>query len=156
MGRTEHFHDPHSPRPNRIVPAAVAMVLDDERRLLLVQRSDNGLWAPPGGTQDVGETLARTAERETFEETGYRVRVTGLIGIYTDPNHVIAYDDGEVRQQFAVSFRAKLLSGELATSDETPNVQWVGADELATLPMHESIRLRVDHALEQRDEPYIG
>jgi 8-oxo-dGTP pyrophosphatase MutT (NUDIX family) len=156
MGRTEHYHDPNAPRPNNIVPAAVAFVQDDHGRILLVQRSDNGLWAPPGGTQDVGERLADTAERETFEETGYRVRIVDLIGVYSDPDHVIAYDDGEVRQQFAISFRAELVGGDLATSAESPKVEWVAADELDTHPMHPSIRMRIDHGLERRNTPYIG
>lgn len=156
MGRTEHYHDPDGPRPNRIVPAAVAFVQDEHDRVLLVQRSDNGLWALPGGTQDVGEFLATTAERETLEETGYRVKVVDLIGVYSDPDHVIAYDDGEVRQQFAISFRAEPISGGLATSQETPDVKWVAPDELDAHPMHPSIRLRVDHGLARRDKPYIG
>ncbi|GAB7190958.1 NUDIX domain-containing protein [Kineococcus sp. NUM-3379] len=156
MGRTEYFHDPVGPRPNRIVTAATAFVLDERERVLMIQRSDNGLWALPGGTQDVGERIATTAERETREETGYEVRVTGLIGVYSDPGHVIAYDDGEVRQQFALSFRAELLGGELQRSDESPDVRWVADNQLNDLPMHPSIRLRVDHGFEDRDEPYIG
>jgi 8-oxo-dGTP pyrophosphatase MutT (NUDIX family) len=156
MGRTEHYHDPEAPRANSIVPAAVAFVQDDEGRVLLVQRSDNGLWAPPGGTQDVGEQLARTAERETLEETGYRVHVVDLIGVYSDPDHVIAYDAGEVRQQFAISFRAELLGGEMETSTETPNVAWVAPDEVRSYPMDQSIRMRMDHGLERREKPYIG
>jgi 8-oxo-dGTP pyrophosphatase MutT (NUDIX family) len=156
MGRTEHYHDPNAPRPNRIVPAAVAFVQDNLGRVLLVQRSDNGLWAPPGGTQDVGERLADAAERETFEETGYRVRVVDLIGVYSDPDHVIAYDDGEVRQQFAISFRAELVGGDLAPSAESPNVEWVAADELDAHPMHPSIRMRIEHGLEFGGSPYIG
>jgi 8-oxo-dGTP pyrophosphatase MutT (NUDIX family) len=156
MGRTEHYHDPNAPRPNRIVPAAVVFVRDDLGRVLLIQRSDNGLWAPPGGTQDVGERLVETAEREVLEETGYQVRVVDLIGIYSDPNHVIAYDDGEVRQQFAVSFRADLVGGSLAESPETPNVQWVAPEELDDHPMHPSIRMRVEHGFEDRAKPYLG
>lgn len=156
MGRTEHFHDPNGPRPNRIVTAATAFVQDGAGRVLLIHRSDNGLWALPGGGQDVGEYIATTAERETHEETGYRVTVTGFIGVYSDPGHVIAYDDGEVRQQFALSFRAALDGGELATSDETPNVRWVAPEELDDLPMHPSVRLRVDHGLAHAPTPYIG
>lgn len=156
MGRTEHYHDLNAPRPNRIVPAAVAFVQDERGRVLLIQRSDNGLWALPGGTQDVGERLFETAEREVLEETGYRVKVVDLIGIYSDPDHVIAYDDGEVRQQFAVSFRAELLGGTLAESDESPQVGWVEADDLDAHPMHPSIRMRVEHGLEHRGKPYLG
>jgi 8-oxo-dGTP pyrophosphatase MutT (NUDIX family) len=156
MGRTEHYNDPDAPRPNRIVPAAVAFVQDDAGRVLLIQRSDNGFWALPGGTQDVGERLAQTAEREVREETGYDVRVVDLIGIYSDPHHVIAYDDGEVRQQFAISFRCELVGGTLATSSESPTVRWVAPSQLDDHPMHPSIRLRVDHGLERRARPYIG
>jgi 8-oxo-dGTP pyrophosphatase MutT (NUDIX family) len=156
MGRTEHYHDPDAPRPNRIVPAAVAFVQDARGRVLLIQRSDNGLWALPGGTQDAGEHIAVTAERETLEETGYRVKVVELIGVYSDPDHVIAYDDGEVRQQFAISFRAELEGGDAATSEETPNVAWVAPDEFDSHPMHSSIRRRVDHGLAHLDKPYIG
>lgn len=156
MGRTEHYNDPDAPRPNNIVPAAVAFVQDDQDRVLLVQRSDNGLWALPGGTQDVGERIETTAEREVLEETGYRVRVVDLIGIYSDPNHVIAYDDGEVRQQFAISFRAELVGGALAKSPETPDVEWVAPDDLDAHPMHPSIRLRVEHGLANGAKPYLG
>ncbi|GAA4972538.1 hypothetical protein GCM10023225_12610 [Kineococcus glutinatus] len=84
------------------------------------------------------------------------MRVTGLIGVYSDPDHVIAYDDGEVRQQFALSFSAELLGGELERSDESPDIRWVADNELDELPMHPSIRLRVDHGFEDRAEPDIG
>lgn len=156
MGRTEYMDDPNAPKANSIVPAATAFVQNGEGHVLLIQRSDNGLWAMPGGTQDVGETIAGTAERETFEETGYRVRVTTLIGVYSDPGNVIAYDDGEVRQQFALCFRAQLQGGEMARSDESPDVRWVSADELDDMPIHPSVRLRISHGLANLLTPYIG
>ena len=156
MGRTEHYHDPDAPTPNSIVVAATAFVQDDQGRILLIQRSDNGLWALPGGVQEVGEYIAQTAERETREETGYDVRVTGLIGVYSDPHHVIAYDDGEVRQQFALLFRAELVGGSLSESDETPQVRWVPPEELDSVSMHPSIRLRVDRGLADDPTAYVG
>jgi len=156
MARTEYYRDPDAPRANRIVVAAVAFVQDSDGRVLLIQRSDNDLWALPGGAQDVGETVSAAAERETLEETGYRVTVTDLIGVYSDPQHVIAYDDGEVRQQFALSFRADLVDGQLATSDETPNVAWVSRCDLDRYRIHPSIRLRIEHGFEHRDMPYLG
>lgn len=156
MPRTEHNDDPDSPHPNRIVPAAVALVQDEHGCVLLIQRSDNGLWALPGGTQDVGERIAQTAERETLEETGYRIKVVGLVGIYSDPSHVIAYGDGEVRQQFAITFRAEVIGGEDTASPETPDVRWVSPEDLDAYSMHPSIRLRLDHGLARRSEPYIG
>ncbi|RNL77642.1 NUDIX domain-containing protein [Nocardioides marmorisolisilvae] len=156
MGRREYYDDPAAPPANSLVPAATVFVQDDAGRVLLVQRSDNGLWALPGGGMEIGETLSGAAEREVLEETGYRVRVVDVVGIYSDPKHVIAYDDGEVRQQFAVSFRAELLGGSLGTSGETPRTGWFDKSEIADLAMHDSSRLRVRHGMSRSSQPYLG
>jgi ADP-ribose pyrophosphatase YjhB (NUDIX family) len=133
-----------------------AFVLDDQDRVLLIRRTDNGLWALPGGAQDFGEYIAETVARETLEETGVEVEATGIVGVYTYPNHLIEFSNGEVRQQFSLCFRARYLGGELATSDESSEVRWVSRDELDSLPIHPSMRLRIDHRYERRAEPYIG
>ena len=156
MPRRDYYNDPDAPAPNRIVVATNAFVQDQQGRVLLIQRSDNGMWALPGGGQDLGETVAQCAERETLEETGYRVRVTGIVGIYSDPAHVIAYDDGEVRQEFALCFHAEVVDGTLRTSSETPSVAWVAADQLDNHQMQPWIRQRVDHGFQQAGNPHIG
>jgi 8-oxo-dGTP pyrophosphatase MutT (NUDIX family) len=156
MGRIDFFHQPGAPLANVIVVAALVVVRDEAGRVLLVERSDTGRWAPPGGAQEVGERVAAAAEREAFEETGYQVRVTELSGVYSDPDHVIAYDDGEVRQEFALCFRADLVSGSSVPSNETKRVEWVRPEDLDDHPMDEWIRLRVDHALAPRSSAYIG
>ncbi|MFI6758809.1 NUDIX hydrolase [Micromonospora sp. NPDC050417] len=156
MARTEHFHDPHAPKPNSIVVAVTAFVLDGQGRVLLIQRTDNGLWALPGGAQDVGESIAQTVVRETREETGIDVEVTGMVGIYTDPNHVIAYSDGEVRQQFSICFRARYLTGQPTESDESSSVEWTEQQALDELNIHPSMRLRIDHGYANLPQPYIG
>lgn len=51
-------------------------------QILLIQRTDNGLWAMPGGLADVGETIAETAVRELWEEAGVRGSATRLVGIW--------------------------------------------------------------------------
>ena len=105
MSRRDYYDDPDAPKPNSIVPAVTAVVEDDQGRVLLIHRVDNDRWALPGGQVEVGERVAETVVREVREETGIEVEVLGLTGVYSDPKHVIAYDDGEVRQQFALSFR---------------------------------------------------
>ncbi|MEV6488561.1 NUDIX domain-containing protein [Actinoplanes sp. NPDC051633] len=156
MARTEYLDDPDAPKANSIVVAATVFVVDDHDRVLMIRRTDNGLWAIPGGAQDFGEYIANTAVRETREESGIDVEVTGIIGIYTNPNHVMAYSNGEVRQQFSICFRAQYLSGELTPSGESSEVRWVTRDQLDGLPIHPSMRLRIDHGYQQRPAPYIG
>lgn len=156
MARTEYYNDPAAPEPNSIVVATTAFVLDDTDRVLLIQRSDNGLWSIPGGAQDFGEYIAETAVRETREETGIEIEVVGLVGIYTNPNHVMAYTDGEVRQQFSICFRGRPVEGQLRTSSESRQVRWVSKEELEGLDIHPSMRLRITHGYAKSVEPYIG
>lgn len=156
MARTEHFNNPNAPKPNSIVAAVTVFVQDAQGRVLLIQRTDNRLWALPGGAQDFGEYIADTAVREVREETGITVEVTDLVGIYTNPNHVVEYSDGEVRQQFSICFRGRYASGEPTTSDESSEVRWTAKNELDGLPIHPSMRLRIDHGYERRSDPYIG
>ncbi|MFG2909581.1 NUDIX domain-containing protein [Kitasatospora sp. NPDC048286] len=156
MARTEYYDDPDAPKPNRLVVAASAVVTDEAGRILLQRRVDNGLYALPGGTMDLGESLPATAAREVFEETGLEVEITGLVGTYTDPRHVIAYSDGEVRQQFNVCFTARVTGGALRISDESTDLRFVLPEEIADLPMHHTQQLRLRHFLEQRTSPYLG
>ncbi|WP_038841256.1 NUDIX hydrolase [Salinispora arenicola] len=156
MARTEHYHDPNAPRANSIVVAVSIYVRDEHGRVLLIQRTDNGLWSLPGGGQEIGESVAGTAVRETREETGIRVEVTGIVGVYSDPGHVVAYSDGEIRQQFSLCFRAVPVSGTPTPSDESRDVRWVARDELAVYDVHPSTLLRITHGYEERPQPYIG
>jgi ADP-ribose pyrophosphatase YjhB (NUDIX family) len=64
------------------IPVVDAAVFDDERRLLLIQRADNQLWAMPGGAIDMGEIPADAAAREVAEETGLVVEATELVGVW--------------------------------------------------------------------------
>ncbi|MEW5353520.1 NUDIX hydrolase [Streptomyces sp. 16-176A] len=156
MARTEYYDDPEAPKPNSLVVAASAVVTDEQGRILLQRRRDNDLWALPGGGMEMDDSLPGAAVREVKEETGLDVEITGLVGTYTDPRHVIAYTDGEVRRQFNVCFTARITGGELAISDESTELRFVDPQELESLPMHHTQRLRLRHFLEHRPEPYLG
>jgi ADP-ribose pyrophosphatase YjhB (NUDIX family) len=156
VARTDHYHDPKAPKATNIVVAVSAFVQDERGRLLMIRRTDNDLYSIPGGAQDVGETIGQAVIREVKEETGIDVEPTGIIGVYSDPKHVIAYTDGEVRQQFSICFRARPVGGGLRTSNESSEVHWVSREDLDALNIHPSIRLRIDHGFEVRSTPYFA
>ncbi|MFJ6780757.1 NUDIX hydrolase [Streptomyces yangpuensis] len=144
MPRRDYEDDPNAPVANSLVPAASAIVVDDDGRVLLQRRTDNGMWALPGGRMEVGESIGDCAVRETLEETGIAVEVVGIVGTYTNPGHVFAYEDGEVRQEFSICLLAQPTGGSLRTSDESFEVAWFAPEETDALQMVPSIRKRID------------
>jgi ADP-ribose pyrophosphatase YjhB (NUDIX family) len=153
----DYYDDPDAPPANSVVPSANVVVVNDAGQLLLIRRTDNDNWALPGGAMDLGESLVDTARRETEEETGIQVEITGLVGIYTDPRHVILYtSNGEVRQEFSIVFTARPIGGEPTPSSESREVHWVDPDQVTSLTMDRSMRMRIDHYLTGNEKPHLG
>jgi 8-oxo-dGTP pyrophosphatase MutT (NUDIX family) len=158
MGRRiDYFDDPRAPKANSVVPSANVVVVNEAGELLLIRRVDNGNWALPGGAMDLGESLTDTAVRETLEETGVRVEVTGIVGIYTDPRHVIHYtSNDEVRQEFSVVYTARPVGGGPRPSNESSDVRWIAPDAVLELTMDRSMRTRIDRYLSGDGTPHLG
>lgn len=143
--RIDYLDDPAAPPANSIVPSVNVAVTDDSGRLLLIRRTDNGNWALPGGAVDPGESLAEAAVRETEEETGIRCEVDAVVGIYTNPRHVIHYtSNDEVRQEFSIVLAARAIHGQPTPSSESSAVEWAEVSELGRYAMHASMRARVE------------
>jgi 8-oxo-dGTP pyrophosphatase MutT (NUDIX family) len=154
--RIDYYDDPAAPEATSLVPSVNVVVVNDAGEILLIQRSDNGNWAVPGGAIDLGESLTDAAIRETREETGIDCRITGIVGIYTDPRHVILYtSNGEVRQEFSIVLTAAPVGGELAPSSESSQVRWVSREDLGGYPMDRSMRMRLRHYLDG-GSPHLG
>ena len=150
MARIDYYHDPSAPSANSLVVGSSAVVTDDEGRILLQRRGDSGNWALPGGVMDIGETLAQSAIREVKEETGFEVHIDRIIGIYSDPGHVFAYDDGEVRQEFSICLACTITGGAMLVSSESTAVEFFPIADLSDLRMHESIRIRIRDYIESK------
>ncbi|MFD8396664.1 NUDIX domain-containing protein [Streptomyces sp. NPDC059680] len=156
MSRKDYFDDPAAPSAMRIVPAVTAFVQDNRGFLLLERRSDNGRWGMPGGAQEIGENISQTVVREVMEETGITVEVTGMVGIFTDPGHIIEFSDGEVRQEFSLCFRARPAAGEISVSSESFEVRWIDPVELDSLDMSPTTRRRIAEGLKDLPHPVIS
>ena len=79
--------------------------------------------------------MTQAAIRETREETGVDCEITGLVGIYTDPKHVILYtSDGEARQEFSIVFTARAIGGTPTPSSESTEVHWIDAAQVTESP----------------------
>lgn len=158
MGRRiDYLNDPNAPRANSLVPSANAVVTNDRGQILLIRRTDNDNWSLPGGAMDLGETIADAAVREVEEETGIRCKITGLLGIYTNPAHVVQYtSDGEARQEFTIVLTAEVVSGAPRTSDESSQVEWIDPTQIDAYDMHPSMRQRIERFRDDATEPYIG
>jgi ADP-ribose pyrophosphatase YjhB (NUDIX family) len=155
--RIDYYDDPAAPKPNSLVPSVNVVVTNARGEILLIRRSDNDNWAVPGGAIDLGESLTQAAVRETREETGIECEITGLVGIYTDPKHVILYtSNGEARQEFSIVLTARSTSGEPTPSDETTDVRWVRREDLGSYPMDRSMSLRIGHYMVDLTAPYLG
>lgn len=158
MPRIDHYQDPDAPAPNSLVPAASVVVVRDGK-VLMHRRSDTDRWSIPGGGMEPGEFIKDTAVREAREETGYEVEIERLVGVFSDPSHVVSYDDGEVRQQFSICFAGHVTGGSPQLSAKTREVGWHTLEDLEAMneeQVHPSILLRVQVALRDEASAYIG
>lgn len=132
-----------------------AIIFDENKRVLLTRRTDNGQWCLPGGAMDSGESAAEACIREVWEETGLRVRVKRLVGVYSDPNQLVVYPDGNKAFVVALSFEAEIVGGELGLSNETTDAGFFTLKEMETMSMLGNHRSRVDDALANQAEAFI-
>jgi 8-oxo-dGTP pyrophosphatase MutT (NUDIX family) len=158
MGRRiDYYDDPNAPAANSLVPSVNVVVTNDAGEILLIRRTDNDNWSLPGGAMDLGESLSQAGIRETKEEAGIDCEITGLVGIYTDPKHVLHYtSNDEVRQELSIVLTGIPVGGQPASSDESSEVCWVAKENVRDYNMDRSMRLRVEHYLGDRDLPFIG
>ncbi len=151
----DFYRDPNAPTANSLVPGGSALVTDEHGRVLMQRRSDSGNWSLPGGIMDIGETLGQCVVREVKEETGLDIELTGLLGIYTDPQHVTAYADGEIRQEFNITYHGRVVGGTITVSRESTEVRFIDPADFDHIPIHDTVRLRLHHA-QQPGGPYLG
>ena len=135
---------------------ASSIIFDESRKtILLTKRTDNGRWCLPGGGMDPGESVEEACIRETYEETGLRVKVTRLVGVYTSPDLVIEYADGNIFHPVSLSFEVEITGGELGLSDETTEVGYFTIEDVKTMDLMDHHRARIQDALQNVESTFI-
>jgi 8-oxo-dGTP pyrophosphatase MutT (NUDIX family) len=132
-----------------------AAIFDEQGRVLLTRRQDNGQWCLPGGGMDSGESVTEACEREVFEETGLKVRVKRLVGIYSHPDQLIIYPDGNKCHIVAIHLEAEIVGGELGLSDETSAFGYFNIDEVEALEMLGKHMERIVDTLANQNEAFL-
>ena len=123
-------------------------VADEAGRVLLIRRADNGFWALPGGAVELSETPAECAQRECFEETGLRVRITRLLGVFSSLRYPEVNYPFKGRVYSHILFQGERVGGTaLSKTTETSALDWFTANELPPLSDGHEPRIRVGFAL---------
>jgi 8-oxo-dGTP pyrophosphatase MutT (NUDIX family) len=140
------FADIDVKTPLAVVDTAV---FDAAGQLLLIQRADDRLWAMPGGGCDVGETPAAAGAREVWEESGYVVEVTALLGVWDSR----LCGTRTSRHLYQLLFAAHLRGGAATLSRETLDVRWVKEATVPWEALHPGHAPRIRHAWAWRADP---
>jgi 8-oxo-dGTP diphosphatase len=120
--------------------SVAAVVTDDQNRVLVIERRDNGAWEIPGGVLELNESISAGVRREVLEETGLAVEPTRLTGVYKNVTLGVV----------AMVFRAHVVGGAAGPTEESVAVDWWTADQVAQR-MRETFAVRVLDALDTSD-----
>jgi len=106
--------------------------VSQDNKILLIQERMDGKWAMPGGWADLGNAPASVAEREVWEESGYRVKAEKVIAVI-DANRI---EPLEFYHAFKIIFLCSLIGGEPQTSHETMAVGFFDFNDLPPLSIY--------------------
>ena len=139
-----------------ILVGSSAVIFDNAKeKILLTQRSDNKQWCIPGGRIEPGESAEEACIREVLEETGLLVSVKRIIGIYSNPDRIVEYMDGNKYQVVVINFEAEVTGGKLATSNETIAYGYYSRSEMNALDMLQPHIERIDDAISNQICAYM-
>jgi 8-oxo-dGTP pyrophosphatase MutT (NUDIX family) len=154
--RTQVIHGHRIGKQGRLRVGCSAVIFNSSReKILLTRRTDNALWCLPGGGMAPGENAAETCVREVFEETGLNVQVVHLIGVYSSPDWLIEYPDGNRVQIVAMSFESEIIGGEMNPTSEVSEFGYFSSAEIENLDLMQNHYQRLIDAFSMQKEAFI-
>ncbi|KAA0955413.1 NUDIX domain-containing protein [Sporosarcina sp. ANT_H38] len=139
-----------------IMVVASAFIFDNENRVLMQKRSDNGQWGFPGGFMELGESVQDTARREIYEETGLKLDEIEVFRIYSGPQYDKTFSNGDQVSLVHFSFICKRYSGDLVESnDESIENIFYSLEELPE-NIYTDHKMLADDLLSKKQLPIIG
>jgi ADP-ribose pyrophosphatase YjhB (NUDIX family) len=124
--------------------SVAGVVIREDGRILVIRRADNGTWEPPGGVLELTETLEDGVRREVYEETGIKVAVDRLTGVYKNMTRGVV----------ALVFRCHPEGGHEQLSEETTAIDWLTPEQIKA-SMGEVYAIRIHDALRDEAVPTI-
>ncbi|GBF75520.1 RNA pyrophosphohydrolase [Paenibacillus sp. 598K] len=114
-----------------IMAGACVILLDPDGRLLLQQRTDNGMWGLPGGSMEPGEEMIEVAKRELLEEVGLEALTLELLDLFSGPELYYRYPNGDEVYNVVAVYLCKDYRGTLrGDGDEVQDIQFFELDQL--------------------------
>ncbi|GHO43068.1 NUDIX domain-containing protein [Ktedonospora formicarum] len=143
-------------RDGKLMLSTSVVIFDESHtHVLLTRRSDNGRWCLPGGHMEAGESVIEACARETREETGLRIHVARLIGVYSNPHMLLSYADGNQFHMVNLCFEGIVTEGMPSLSDETTEIGYFTPQEIEHMDIVEPHRERITDAMASNQTPMI-
>ena len=133
-----------------------ATIFDKNRqKVLLTRRADNDHWCLPGGIMEAGESVEEACIREVLEETGLKVKLSRLVGAYSNPDQLVIYPDGNRAHFVVLNFEAVITGGKLGLSNETTDAGFFSLEEIKKMQIHGCQEDRIHDAMSAQQAAFI-
>ena len=133
-----------------MMPGVAGVIVNEAGLVLLQLRSDSGTWGLPGGAIDPGEEPAEALVREIREETALEVVPERIVGVYSGPEFIVRYPNGDEAAILSITFACRPVAGEpRVNDDESLEIRYFAPDALPAMPPRH--RMRIEDAL--RNDP---
>jgi 8-oxo-dGTP pyrophosphatase MutT (NUDIX family) len=152
---TKVFYGDRLSKQGKLRLGCSASIFDEQGRIFLTRRADNGQWCLPGGGMESGESISEACEREVWEETGLRIRVKRLVGVYSYSDQLVVYEDGNKVQVVALHFDVEIIEGQPTLSNETTDFGFFTLEEVEAMEMFGRHKQRILDTLEKHPQALI-